>query len=834
MHFIKYLAIFAILAFQFTLQDSSSSSSENSNEIGLTEEPNPLPEQQAPVPEQKSKFSKFKDGLRSGAKKLKDKMNDTKEKMNKKMKKTKEKMDELKKRLKEKTTDSHAGNKAKKLKKKLMSLPDSNYGSQSNLNTEGILTVVVRIRPVNINEKSTKQVQITYPVGSKDLLLIDPEKFRNDILRINRQFERQFTFDSVFGPESTNEEIHHSTTEHLINLVSQGNNATIFAYGATGAGKTYTMVGNKETPGLMPLMTSSLYEKIKDTKLTVQISYLEIYNELIKDLLNPTSPILDLLEDEKGNVNIPRLTKIRAINKDKLLQILQNGNQRRTREATAANKESSRSHAILEVSVYNEKQLHGKLYLIDLAGSERASQTQNRGQRLKEGAAINKSLLALGNVINSLSSNSKGRYVNYRDSKLTRLLKDSLGGNCKTCMIANVTPCSSYYEETYNTLVYASRALNITTNYVSKQATTQEQNNIIANIEQAKKDFFEQRETLQNNNSSFPNINNNNINQINNEINLQQMNNFNIKNSRKFKTLFNSLKDQYLSLSTKQNKLRNDLLTVNQEAYEQEINLISKNEILKEWTSTNSIEAKKFPKIINKFKQNIREMNRRSGELQDLRQKIEKSIRKNDSTMKGIEQRMRSVAKDKEQDDMINFMVSMAVKDAEKMAITSDSRLLLMRMKRQDFSLKKVYNYEKITNRLLGDDLNQNDREQLLTEYILLKNQMKYNLMSLKHNENVTSWNTQLLNSSNYKKLPNLQKSAHQNQKISTKYPSLPKIDEINIDLPKLKKNSITSDLELSSSHSNDSDDKEDEMLSVTQILPRSTSSDPLTLPIIS
>lgn len=740
-----------------------------------------------------------------------------------------------------------------------MSLPDSNYGSQSNLNTEGILTVVVRIRPVNINEKSTKQVQITYPVGSKDLLLIDPEKFRNDILRINRQFERQFTFDSVFGPESTNEEIHHSTTEHLINLVSQGNNATIFAYGATGAGKTYTMVGNKETPGLMPLMTSSLYEKIKDTKLTVQISYLEIYNELIKDLLNPTSPILDLLEDEKGNVNIPRLTKIRAINKDKLLQILQNGNQRRTREATAANKESSRSHAILEVSVYNEKQLHGKLYLIDLAGSERASQTQNRGQRLKEGAAINKSLLALGNVINSLSSNSKGRYVNYRDSKLTRLLKDSLGGNCKTCMIANVTPCSSYYEETYNTLVYASRALNITTNYVSKQATTQEQNNIIANIEQAKKDFFEQRETLQNNNSSFPNINNNNINQINNEINLQQMNNFNIKSnkerqkkvqlpawstststninqidSRKFKTLFNSLKDQYLSLSTKQNKLRNDLLTVNQEAYEQEINLISKNEILKEWTSTNSIEAKKFPKIINKFKQNIREMNRRSGELQDLRQKIEKSIRKNDSTMKGIEQRMRSVAKDKEQDDMINFMVSMAVKDAEKMAITSDSRLLLMRMKRQDFSLKKVYNYEKITNRLLGDDLNQNDREQLLTEYILLKNQMKYNLMSLKHNENVTSWNTQLLNSSNYKKLPNLQKSAHQNQKISTKYPSLPKIDEINIDLPKLKKNSITSDLELSSSHSNDSDDKEDEMLSVTQILPRSTSSDPLTLPIIS
>ncbi|CEF60468.1 Kinesin-like protein at 67A [Strongyloides ratti] len=732
-----------------------------------------------------------------------------------------------------------------------MSITDSNYGSQSNLNTDGVLTVVVRVRPINTNEKDSKQIQITYPIGNKDILLIDPEKFKNDILRINRQFEKQFTFDSVFGPESSNEEIHHSTTEHLINLVSQGNNATIFAYGATGAGKTYTMVGTKEKPGLMPLMTSSLYEKIKNTKFT------EIYNELIKDLLNPSSPILDLLEDEKGNVNIPRLTKIRAINKDKLLQILQNGNQRRTKEATAANKESSRSHAILEVSVYNEKKLHGKLYLIDLAGSERASQTQNRGQRLKEGAAINKSLLALGNVINSLSSNSKGRYVNYRDSKLTRLLKDSLGGNCKTCMIANVTPCSSYYEETYNTLIYASRALNITTNYISKQGTMQEQINILANIEQAKKDFFEQRETLQNNISTFPNINNNI--QLNNDNNLQQITNISTKNNkerqkktqlpawststtstsnyndnRKFKTLFNSLKEQYLSLSTKQNKLRNDLLTVNQEAYELEINLISKNEILKEWSSTNSTEAKKFPKIISKFKQNIKELNKRSGELQDLRHKIEKSIRKNDLTMRGIEQRMRSVAKDKEQEDMINFMISMALKDAEKLAITSDSKLLLMRMKRQDFSLKRVYNYEKVTNKLLGEDLDQKDREQLLIEYTLLKNQIKYNLMSLKHNENVISWNTQLLNSTNHKQLPTLQKNVQQNQKISAKNLSLPKINEVDIDLPKLKTNSITSDLELSSNLSNDSDDKEVDSLSGTQILPRSSSSNPFTLPIIS
>uniref|UniRef100_A0A0N5BL07 Kinesin-like protein n=1 Tax=Strongyloides papillosus TaxID=174720 RepID=A0A0N5BL07_STREA len=734
-----------------------------------------------------------------------------------------------------------------------MSLTDSNYGSQNNLNSDSVLTVVVRIRPMITNEKIGRQVQIVYPIGVKDLILIDPEKFKNDILRINRQFERQFTFDTVFGPESSNEEVHHSTTENLINLVAQGNNATIFAYGATGAGKTYTMVGTKEKPGLMPLMTSSLYEKIKDTKFTVQISYLEIYNELIKDLLNPSSPILDLLEDDKGNVNIPRLTKMRAINKDKVLQILQNGNQRRTREATAANKESSRSHAILEVSLYNGTKLHGKLYLIDLAGSERASQTQNRGQRLKEGAAINKSLLALGNVINSLSSNSKGRYVNYRDSKLTRLLKDSLDGNCKTCMIANITPCSSYYEETYNTLVYASRALNITTNYVSKQVSSEEQSNIIANIEQAKKDFFQQSGISTNNNSSLPlinNINNNNISQISSDS-FNYITNKNTRDkqrkpqlpawstttpinkvdSRKFKTLFNSLKEQYLSISTKQNVLRNELLTINQEAYENEINLVSKSEILKEWTSTNSIEAQKFPKIINKFKQNIGELNKKRSELQDLRHKIEKSIRKNNTTMKGIEQRMRSVMKDKEQEDMINFMVSMAVKDAEKLAITSDSRLLLMRMKRQDYSLKRIYNYEKVTNRLLVEDLDQKDREQLLTEYTLLKNQMKYNLITLKHNENVVSWNTQLLQNTRYNKLPTLRQQ--QNQKGSSKNSTLPKINEVNIDLPLLKKNSITSDLESSSNISNDSDEKDDGPLSETQTLSKSISSNPLSLPVI-
>ena len=157
------------------------------------------------------------------------------------------------------------------------------------------------------------------------------------------------------------------------------------------------------------------------------------------------------------------------------MQLLQEGNARRTQEPTAANKSSSRSHALLQVTLYRGNAQHGKLFLIDLAGSERAQNTQNRGQRLKEGAAINRSLLALGNVINALSSGNKGRYVNYRDSKLTRLLKDSLGGNSKTCMIAHVTPSNLSYDETYNTLVYANRAKNITTRITQSRPRSADQ-----------------------------------------------------------------------------------------------------------------------------------------------------------------------------------------------------------------------------------------------------------------------------------------------------------------------------------------------------------------------
>ncbi|CAH2291475.1 kinesin KIF19 [Pelobates cultripes] len=197
----------------------------------------------------------------------------------------------------------------------------------------------------------------------------------------------------------------------------------------------------------------------------------QIYNEMIRDLLNPSLGFLDLREDSKGIIQVAGITEVSTINAKEIMQLLMKGNKQRTQEPTAANKTSSRSHAILQVTVRQKSRVKnitqevrvGRLFMIDLAGSERASQTQNRGQRMKEGAHINRSLLALGNCINALSERGGNKYVNYRDSKLTRLLKDSLGGNSRTVMIAHISPASSAFEESRNTLSYADRAKNIKT-----------------------------------------------------------------------------------------------------------------------------------------------------------------------------------------------------------------------------------------------------------------------------------------------------------------------------------------------------------------------------------
>ena len=220
----------------------------------------------------------------------------------------------------------------------------------------------------------------------------------------------------------------------------------------------------------------AIEERAADRSYELRFSYLEIYNEVIRDLLGEDPhQVLDLREDPVKGLTVAGLSERVAESAEQVMKYLFLGNKNRNQECTAANPASSRSHAIFQVTASHTDTCAGveaevkmaKLSLIDLAGSERAARVVNRGAKVLEGANINRSLLALGNCINKLSGpKAKGQrgFIPYRDSKLTRLLKDSLGGNCRTIMIANISPSNIAYEDTHNTIKYANRAKDIKTN----------------------------------------------------------------------------------------------------------------------------------------------------------------------------------------------------------------------------------------------------------------------------------------------------------------------------------------------------------------------------------
>lgn len=293
--------------------------------------------------------------------------------------------------------------------------------------------------------------------------------------------DQTFAFDRVFDENITQADVYEATTKNLLDSVLDGYNATVFAYGATGCGKTHTITGTAQQPGIIFLTMQELFERLDERRgeqeTEITLSYLEIYNETIRDLLNPGTvgkQGLMLREDAHSTVSVAGLSSHRPQNVAEVMDMVIRGNSARTQSPTEANATSSRSHAVLQVNVsskarnadVHEPVTMATLSIIDLAGSERASATKNRGERLLEGANINKSLLALGSCINALCDPRKKNHVPYRNSKLTRLLKFSLGGNCRTVMIVCVSPSSQHFDETQNTLRYANRAKNIQTKSV--------------------------------------------------------------------------------------------------------------------------------------------------------------------------------------------------------------------------------------------------------------------------------------------------------------------------------------------------------------------------------
>ncbi|CAH8555979.1 unnamed protein product [Heterobilharzia americana] len=285
-----------------------------------------------------------------------------------------------------------------------------------------------------------------------------------------------FIFDFVFGCNSKQTDIYNRVARPIVEKVLEGYNGTIFAYGQTGTGKTFTMEGVRSVPelrGIIPNSFAHIFGAIAkadtNTRFLVRVSYLEIYNEEVRDLLGKDKTAsLDVKERPDIGVYVKDLSSFVVHSPNEMDKLMSFGNKNRVTGATNMNEHSSRSHAIytvtIECSENTEKNKtllrQGKLHLVDLAGSERQAKTGATGKRLQEANKINLSLTTLGNVISALVD-GKSTHVPYRNSKLTRLLQDSLGGNSKTAMIANISPSDYNYDESLSTLRYANRAKNI-------------------------------------------------------------------------------------------------------------------------------------------------------------------------------------------------------------------------------------------------------------------------------------------------------------------------------------------------------------------------------------
>ena len=334
------------------------------------------------------------------------------------------------------------------------------------MSTEAV-RVMVRCRVMNAKEKTQGcKVVVSVDRGRKEIGISDPADPEN---------KKMFTFDDVFPMEITQKAIYSSSAFGIVENVISGYNGTIFAYGQTGCGKTYSMMGNPKSEtlkGIIPRTFSQIMNVISSKpqlEFLVRVSFLEIYNENIKDLLGDTEKKLDVKEDKDKGIYVQDLSMTPCKSVDDMLTVMFKGDQNRSVGATAMNQDSSRSHSIFTIYIEVGEKLEassetkfraGKLNLVDLAGSERQSKTQASGQRLEEAKKINLSLSALGNVISALVAGGK-KHIPYRDSKLTRLLQDSLGGNTKTLMIAAISPADYNYEETLGTLKYAARAKQI-------------------------------------------------------------------------------------------------------------------------------------------------------------------------------------------------------------------------------------------------------------------------------------------------------------------------------------------------------------------------------------
>ena len=370
--------------------------------------------------------------------------------------------------------------------------------------TKGNIRVVCRFRPLNEREKATNLgTSIEFPDDNRQVHVNSTTEAGNGPLK--------FAFDAVFPPTASQASVYDFSARPIIDSVLEGFNGTVLAYGQTGSGKTFTMTGadvdDERLKGIIPRMINTVFETIATSnehlEFAVKVGYCEIYMEKIKDLLNPVKGNLKVHEEKSRGVFIADLTEEYVSSEEEVANLMKIGQANREVGFTLMNEGSSRSHAIFIMTVTQNSTIDysaktGKLYLVDLAGSEKVGKTGAEGKRLDEAKTINKSLSTLGKVINSLTD-GKSTHIPYRDSKLTRVLQDSLGGNSKTALIITASPSIFNEAETISTLRFGIRAKAIKNKpVVNKEYTVAELKLLLAKAEMecARKDQrIEQLET---------------------------------------------------------------------------------------------------------------------------------------------------------------------------------------------------------------------------------------------------------------------------------------------------------------------------------------------------
>ena len=352
---------------------------------------------------------------------------------------------------------------------------ETGQGSKSDASVK----VICRFRPMNAREIHLKTSTCIQQVNESTLNILDGPDSRS-------AEKRSFTYDRVFGDKSTQAEVFELCGRPIVLDVLKGYNGTIFAYGQTGSGKTFTMEGpdveNQETQGMIPRCIDTIFETIETAdqflSFTIAVSYIEIYMEKIRDLLDPTRDNLQIKKKET-EIGIDGATEVYISSIDEIMDTLHIGARNRAQASTNMNATSSRSHSVFITTITqkNEKNgtvVKGKLYLVDLAGSEKIRKTGASGARLDEAKTINTSLSALGLVIKKLTDENAS-HIPYRDSKLTRLLEESLGGNAKTALVICCSPSSDNHDETVSTLRFGERAKKVKNKARVNQERTSEE-----------------------------------------------------------------------------------------------------------------------------------------------------------------------------------------------------------------------------------------------------------------------------------------------------------------------------------------------------------------------